>query len=538
MAQYTTRITGSRTAGDTGLQRIQESRSDASLELLRGIRDQFRGQAGTLRLLHTTDSTKQLKFKSAGGFKTLFCHRSASKAGKTVLELMKKAGVDGAEINRFEAYIRARGNRAGIPELIRVLDKILPAPVSDRDEATAMSRFGIDVPNFGQNVLGRGGFGTVVEATLNGVRGYALKDHAEPVRIRLDAPQDGGSSGNTSATAKLSRGPEVAVSWMKGDVKNVIRPSAYLIVQTARSDRGDQTFHVVPGGKQFRSWAENHIKGLQETHMFEVKTTLMPQVMGASLAENRELNNVQLAQSARKTFDALIGMAKHGFIHGDLKPDNIMEDGQIIDTGNIQKVHKSNPTSVVGTNTPEYLLPNLVMEEQIGKVDSRLKPQSFGTFERDLYAFGLSYLEAALRAQGKKADIYNLFVPGIRAAVRPIPNDPNKKVKYESDAEKFFEAIKSHSDRLIQSRIEGEPALSPTAEEFFAPLKEYLRQNRVNDRIALFSLKCMETAFNEYRSRNDSVIRPFDESHPLFNLSNELSMLAEQERILAGGIRI
>jgi len=111
----------------------------------------------------------------------------------------------------------------------------------------------------------------------------------------------------------------------------------------------------------------------------------------------------------------LKGLARHGFIHGDIKPENLMWDAkakklQLIDNDSLHKVSKKDGSSVakgLGAHTPMYMHP-------LGFKDAQIVNLEFVTVAqlglgRDLYALGLVLLEAALVAKGKNEEAETLM---------------------------------------------------------------------------------------------------------------------------------
>ncbi len=205
---------------------------------------------------------------------------------------------------------------------------------------------------------------------------------------------------------KLARNGEVTAAWMKNDIRNVVKPSVYMVKTTMPDQK--VAFHGVPSGKFLKVWAGEQLKlGAK----LEITGMVMPQAKGTQLLSDAAINktgnefvlmnkmsDTQLKSVARGGLSALKDMAAHGFIHGDVKPQNIIFDKssgqfQLIDFSGLQKVSHVNATSIGGPSTDAYLLPKVSDKNGAG----------IG-FERDLFAFGASMLETTLKVRGRHAD--------------------------------------------------------------------------------------------------------------------------------------
>ncbi len=107
----------------------------------------------------------------------------------------------------------------------------------------------------------------------------------------------------------------------------------------------------------------------------------------------------------------LKGMARHGFIHGDIKPANLMWDAkskklQLIDNDNLVKVSKNKGSVVpkgLGAYTSTYLNPVVTNPTYRDELSIAIQPKHAQLgLGRDLYAMGLVLLETSLRASGER----------------------------------------------------------------------------------------------------------------------------------------
>ena len=203
------------------------------------------------------------------------------------------------------------------------------------------------------------------------------------------------------------------------DLPQVITPSVYVVEE--RCNNGKKVYHAVAGQKTLKDWAKSQNKGSS----FEVVGLLMPKAAGTSPLryfekKGSDIVKSNVSQSDLKPFadsalTLLKGLARHGFIHGDIKPENLMWDAkakklQLIDNDSLHKVSKKDGSSVakgLGAHTPMYMHP-------LGFKDAQIVNLEFVTVAqlglgRDLYALGLVLLEAALVAKGKNEEAETLM---------------------------------------------------------------------------------------------------------------------------------
>ncbi len=206
---------------------------------------------------------------------------------------------------------------------------------------------------------------------------------------------------------RLARTGDVVANWMKDDIKGVVKPLAYVIKETGGADQ-PPVFHVVPAGKSFKNWATDRLVS-HPAGKLEVQGSIQPRAPGRALLSEAQLeatdrgqrasgarrfSEEQLQMIARSGFEAIESGARHGFVFGDIKPENIMTDGsdcKFVDLDALQKVSKQGGEPSLEAHTPSYLLPLAFHSAQ------RREAHQAGV-ERDLYAFGMTLVEAALRS--------------------------------------------------------------------------------------------------------------------------------------------
>ncbi len=168
----------------------------------------------------------------------------------------------------------------------------------------------------------------------------------------------------TPSTTKLAR-MGLGVAARVKDLPQVITPSVYVIRETP-SDGGAIQYHAVAGQQRLKDWA----RAQQPGSKFAVTGLLMPKAKGQSPIEYPEAVRLEdpnppprlkvargdLTALAKSSLELLKGLASHGFIHGDIKPENLIWDAktktlQVIDNDGLAKVSKMPGSQVEAQKT-------------------------------------------------------------------------------------------------------------------------------------------------------------------------------------------
>jgi serine/threonine protein kinase len=134
-----------------------------------------------------------------------------------------------------------------------------------------------------------------------------------------------------------------------------------------------------------------------------------------------------LKPMAQSALNLIKGLAKHGFIHGDIKPENLFWDAktkalQLIDNDGLQKVSKKAGSVVpkgLGALTLAYLHPLAYHKKFLHAPGGPGKNAQLG-LGRDLYAMGLVMLEASLLAEGMSGEEVQGVMESITHGHQPV----------------------------------------------------------------------------------------------------------------------
>lgn len=446
--------------GSQGLASLNQADKATAHRVLRDLRDKLqtpdeqdnlRTKSGVVRLLHTTKN-KDLKFKTAGAFKRIFLDGAKlKKSGEVIAQLLENAGLPEDDVNRFKQYVKERGNRGvETKKVLRYID-MLQAESGDSKDG-ALKNFGVTFQSGGESK--QGGMGQVQQVKYRG-QDYVYKSpRDDKVNIGVlkladelgnefePAPVQPDKSFVTAVVEEDSAKPVImeeqpvqalpvappmiedpkqklgrtglgGVARVK-DLPQVITPTVYVIHEARQN--GTSAYHAVAGQKTLKDWAKTQEKGSS----YQVVGLLMPKAKGDTpiAYEPNGLPKGKISQSdlkpmAGSALTMLKGLADHGFIHGDIKPDNMYWDAdsknlQLIDTDGLVKVskHASSMPKGLGVMSPSWLHPSAVSPKfraERGDPISAVGNAQLG-FGRDVYAMGLVLLETSLLAEGYGAD--------------------------------------------------------------------------------------------------------------------------------------
>jgi len=255
--------------------------------------------------------------------------------------------------------------------------------------------------------LGAGTFGTVSSVSING-EPKVVKFFAGGETYPLTLDDNPAISGTD---LKLKRDPELTASYLRDREKDfIVAPSHFLVNETIPG-RPVKQLLVEVRDKEFRSWAKDQLfkNNAVPGYSLEIVGQIQDKAEGTDL--DHALNHNLLKEDAVLPIalsytNALIAMAKRGFIHGDIKPANTFFDPatnrlKLIDTGGLTKgskrLDREDGTLLDADRgvTPAFSLPCIGTGQKVG-------------FEQDLYSVGASILAISLTQRGKTELALNL----------------------------------------------------------------------------------------------------------------------------------
>ncbi len=186
-----------------------------------------------------------------------------------------------------------------------------------------------------------------------------------------------------------------------------IAPSVYVIKETLRD--GTDIFHAVGGGSGLKAWWAQQQKGdsallvvgLVMPKAAGVQPMVYPSSPYVGSSAKVQVDPADLKPMARSGLKALQDFSNHGFIHGDIKPENLIWDTQsktlrVIDLDGMRKFSKKPGAEIprdIGLLTEAYRHPLHQSGNAVVGVG------------QDLFAFGLTLLETATYAGGDSKKI-------------------------------------------------------------------------------------------------------------------------------------
>ena len=290
---------------------------------------------------------------------------------------------------------------------------------------------------------------------------------------------------------KLGRKGIVNVTRIK-DVPQVVVPDMILVRET--DSNGAQRFHAVPGGQGFKAWSRQQAAGAE----LHVQGVLMPKAKGKPLGSYDKNDNFKinckasdLTSVAQSGLEGLKGLAKHGFIHGDIKPLNLFFDAQsknlqFIDVDGLQKITKKADGKIPVNRselTRRYAHPLTLAGQPCG-------------VGRDLCAFGVTLLESALT----------------------LNNSP--------EAEDTLERILSELQLSEASGLAMMRARSPATRKELIDKIKLEQDNFKNDGVEHFALHCIITALEYEETRVENGTNHQFERYSADSLNHPLNLVS------------
>lgn len=378
-------------------------------DLLTGMRDTLRAQNNgdetLLRLIHTTQTDQQMAFQSLNkkwGNSTRTLETKAA-----LIAEFDKAGWDTSELKAYLDPKTTRADRIHANEILRILENASAKAESEgpdfRFDANETTNPWPEENTLRAPELGSGAFGSVQKMKFNGepmaVKTLGAQNFQPVILDPLRGPH-------------INRDKEVTAAFLKDDTNSVIQPK-YFLVRVKQGDQEQQL--MIKGGKEFKEWAKSQLwepqtwdedlcdyqPARQRANAPEIKITglVMPLAQGTTLDTAVVNGVVNFSQTATSAMESLKQLARHGFVHGDIKPANLVSttggDLKLIDTGSMAKITKeavNRPRPLPSDSFDKSTRPYTLHFSHPGH------PPDFKKvgMEQDLFSMGVTLLETKL----------------------------------------------------------------------------------------------------------------------------------------------
>jgi hypothetical protein len=332
--------------------------SGQATSLLLDMRDamQTRMNNGTtnrdtlVRLAHTTKTGQEMAFQTLDkkwGNKTRTLETKAA-----LIAEFEQAGWDTTELHEYLDTITTRQDRILESRICTILDNAAKKAEAEGPNITVDTQQ-ITTPWNSNSIdhapkIGEGGQASA----------YRLQINNEPVVVKIFDPlklPPPVKLDPQRISPHIKRDAEVTAAFIKGDASSVVKPS--LFIARVTDSNNIQTEHLVKAGKDFKEWSKEQLwdeeanRPRQNPPTIQLTGLVMPLANGKTLNHTVLETNLSFTKTAESALNALNQMANHGFVHGDIKPSNLVvkQDGDLalIDTGSMAKITKRAAGAVI-----------------------------------------------------------------------------------------------------------------------------------------------------------------------------------------------
>jgi serine/threonine protein kinase len=314
----------------------------------------------------------------------------------------------------------------------------------------AIENASVDFAN--KTEIGKGGFG----------QAYQVNRGGETVVLKVPNVQNVSKFPKVTMISlngklRLNRTNEVTAAYLKSDkISNVCIPTDFLVHITRD---GKASYEVIPAGQAFKKWALAELQSHPQPTI-RIAGSIMPQASGTELFKQIALNKLKpddLQAIATKSLETLYQFSNHGFVHGDIKPENMIYDTAgkqltFIDTGGLAKISQQDKalekhTQFHGSrgvtefySHPSTLAGNWVGHEQdFFSMGMTILLTSYITNNRDWRT-----LDQSIKNWKKSADPAASLRANLRDRVKPTPD-----------------SLEDLALRLIEISLEGKDPILP-----------------------------------------------------------------------------
>lgn len=401
-------------------QNLSQKQASTDFEQLRTLVGRNATSTAQIKLVHTTDANRMMTFQTKGWFGRKFsANEKLINTNAAILEIAKKTGVaeNGRNFQNLKTYLNDKtanqraGSARGLHGLLEAINQELrqkpamPATVNGSlNESLKQQGYQFGDVESERGFMASGGHGVVYAESGDNSKGVVYKKFRELVggdlllsKMKVKQDEQGLYKMDRNATELA------AVSLRNAKVPHVASPLAYVI-----KDSWNEDFHTV-SVDHLKQWTtENGSAIAGDSSRFVIVGQVLPKAEGSSGANLKGLSVTDKQNIVRQGLEAFKAMAEHGYVHGDIKPDNLMYNTekqrlQLIDFGGLTKQSKNDVSGKALGNplSPEFSIPSTHHPDG---------PKNNGGYgqEADLFAFGLTLL--------------NIYLPGV-SQVKELRSD-------------------------------------------------------------------------------------------------------------------
>lgn len=403
-----TSLQGNRQIGavDNIRQNLSAEQARNDFGALRTLVGRHATSTAQIKLVNTTNASQRMQFETKGWWGRTFSRGEKLVAtNAAILEIVKKTGLPetSSSFRNLKDYLDQKttqqraGSARGLTGLLDAIHQDLArkpalgaATAGSVAESLTMQGYafeGLDTRRF----IASGGHGQIYGEQASGTKGVLYKELRELggdrdlPRLKVKQDADGRYQMDRNATELA------AVSLRHAKVPHAASPVVYVI-----KDTWDDEFHAV-SVDHMKQWTAEHGEQIAgDGDRFRIVGQVLPKAEGSSLGAGTRLAPEDRKAIARQALESLKAMSEHGYVHGDIKPDNLMYSADkkqltLIDFGGLtkQSKHADSEKALGNPLSPAYVIPSSHHASGANNTGG------YG-YEADLYAMGLSMLNAFL----------------------------------------------------------------------------------------------------------------------------------------------
>jgi serine/threonine protein kinase len=315
----------------------------------------------------------------------------------------------------------------------------------------AIDNAGVDFAN--KTEIGKGGFG----------QAYQVNRGGETVVLKVPNVQNVNKFPKVTMITlngkpRLYRSNEVTAAYLKSDkISNVCIPTDFLVHITRD---GKSSYEMIRAGQDFKKWA---LAELQTNPRPEIRIagSIMPQASGTVLSKQIAPNKLKpddLQAIAKKSLETFGQFANQGFVHGDIKPENMIYDPAgkqltFIDMGGLAKISQKSQKLEKYTQfdssrgvTSLYSHPSTLAGKKVGH-------------EQDFFSMGMTILLTSYITNNRDWRTLDQSIEGWKKATDPaLSLRANLRERVGNPTAGSLEDM---ALRLIEISLEGKSPIMP-----------------------------------------------------------------------------